>query len=484
MFVYDTLSGTKKNLRRPRAPQPLRLFVCGPTVYDSPHLGHARTYIAFDAIVRFLRARGALVFFLENVTNVDDKIIARARERGEDPFALAERYEREFRAAMQAFGVSSVDLYARASEFIPAIVEQITVLVHRGYAYRIPGNGYYFDIARFKDYGKLSRRTALMAEDSVSRIDEGLGKRNKGDFCLWKFVPVPVGAKKRKGRTLVDGEPAWETELGWGRPGWHIEDTAITESFFGPQYDIHGGGIDIKFPHHEAEIAQQEAASGRKPLVKFWMHAGHLLIDGKKMSKSLKNFVTTDEYLSSYGMPADRAAAVFRLLVLQHHYRSPLNFTEELVEQTHAAYGTLASFVARLAFVERWGPARGTRKVTAKERKAVEKEFVREMEDDFNTPKALAVLFTAAGGFQKELWKLGKKDAAALHRTVTELASMVGLGFSEVPVPPAVRTLAKQRELYRKNAQFVQADTLRDKLDALGYEVEDTPLGPFLVRKG
>lgn len=488
MLIYDTLSGEKKKITKPRGEQPLRLFVCGPTVYDSPHIGHARTYVAFDAMVRFLRARGMAIFFLENITNVDDKIIARAKERGEDPFALAERYEHEFHEAMRSFGVRAVDLYARASDFIPAIVEQIETLVRRGYAYRIPDNGYYFDIAKFKEYGKLSHRTALMAEDSVSRIDEGLGKRSKGDFCLWKFVQIgtdkkPKTPKGKKGYVLVEGEPAWKTSLGWGRPGWHIEDTAITETFFGPQYDIHGGGIDIKFPHHEAEIAQQEAASGKKPLVRFWMHAGQLLIDGRKMSKSLKNFITTEEYLSSYGMPADRAAAVFRLIVLQHHYRSPMNFTEELVSQTNTAYATLASFLARLAFVAEHGAARGTRKIARKELAAIRKDFIAKMEDDLNTPKALAVIFSAMGTFQKDVWKLGKRDAAAIRELLDSLCSMLGLFFAEPPVPPAVLKMARERELCRKNAQFVQADALRERINGVGYEVEDTPLGPFLGAK-
>lgn len=501
MYIYDSLSGKKKKLTKPRGGGPLRLFVCGPTVYDTPHIGHARTYVVFDVVARFLRARGFSLFFLENITNVDDKIIARARERGENPFALADRYEREFYDAMRAFGVTSVDLYARASEFISAIVEQVQTLIRRGCAYRIPGNGYYFDIAKFKEYGKLSHRTVLQAEDSVSRIDEGVGKRNKGDFCLWKFVQGTDSHGSAETRThtdqqkhdspriqkggyrLVDGEPAWETPLGLGRPGWHIEDTAITETFFGPQYDIHGGGLDLKFPHHEAEIAQQEAASGKKPFVRFWMHAGQLLIEGRKMSKSLKNFVATETYLTAYGMPRARAAAVFRLLVLQHHYRSPLNFTEELIQKTNAAYDTLTSFLARLEFVAEHGRARGTRKFTNAERKAIERSFIDRMEDDVSTPEALAVLFSAVRDLQKDIWKLGRRDAAALRELIVRLLSMLGLVFPDAPAPRAVRKLAEKRELYRKRAQFVQADALREKLAGLGYEVEDTPLGPLLICK-
>jgi len=491
MFIYDTLSGKKKKLTKPRGERPLRLFVCGPTVYDAPHMGHARTYVAFDAVVRFLRSRGFNIFFLENITNVDDKIIVRARERKTDPFTLALQYENEFHTAMRAFGVGTVDLYARASEFIPAIIEQIESLVRRGYAYRIPDNGYYFDIAKFKDYGKLSHRTALQAEDSVSRIDDGLGKRNKGDFCLWKFVENTdytdkkrITRMKKKGEyMLVNGEPAWKTSLGWGRPGWHIEDTAITETFFGPQYEIHGGGLDLKFPHHEAEIAEQEAVSGKQPLVRFWMHTGQLLINNKKMSKSLKNFITTEEYLSAYGMPPTRAAAVFRLIVLQHHYRSPMNFTEELVAQTNTAYGTIVSFLARLAFVEKKGTPSGARKITLTERKAIEKTFIREMEEDLNTPKAIGVLFSYMSDLQKDIWKLGVKDAEAIRGLFTSLFATLGLFFDNKPALPVVYKISRERELCRKHAQFVQADALREKLNTLGYEIEDTPLGPFLSKK-
>lgn len=495
MYLYDTLSGTKKLLTKPRGGAPLRLFVCGPTVYDSPHLGHARTYVAFDVIVRILRARGFGVVFLENVTNVDDKIIARARERKEDPFALAARYEREFTDAMRAFGVASVDAYARASDFIPAIVAQVAALVRKGYAYVIEGDGYYFDIAKFPEYGRLSRRTALQAEDSVSRIDESVAKRTKGDFCLWKFVqdtdaharPPKLQRRRgsaRNGYVLVNGEPAWETPLGLGRPGWHIEDTAITETFFGPQYDIHGGGLDLKFPHHEAEIAQQEAASGKRPLVRFWMHAGTLLVNGRKMSKSLGNFVTTEEYLSGYGLARERAARVFRLLVLQYHYRSPMDFSDELVLGASRAYASLELFLGKLAFIARRAPADAPGVLAKGELDALEKGFWGRLEDDCNTPEALAGLFRAIGGMEPKVWRLGKVEAAELRARLGGMLEMLGLAFpAPARVPAAVAALAKERELCRVRKQFVQADALRTRIQALGYEVDDTPLGPLVREK-
>ena len=295
--IYNTLSGKKERLIKPKG-RPLRLFVCGPTVYDYSHLGHARTYLAFDIIVRYLNFQGFKVFYVQNITNIDDKIINRAKRLKKQPLALANFFEKKFYEDMKNLKITSVDKYARASDFIPQIIKQIQTLIKKGHAYKIEGDGYYFDLKTFPDYGKLSKRTVLEAEDAVSRIDEGVAKRNKGDFALWK---------------LTNEKSSWPTPLGQGRPGWHIEDTAISESFFGPQYDLHGGANELKFPHHEAEIAQQESASGKKPFVKIWIHTGVLFINGKKMSKSLKNFISIHDFLKN------KDANLLRWIVLNHH---------------------------------------------------------------------------------------------------------------------------------------------------------------------
>ena len=217
----------------------------------------------------------------------------------------------------------------------PEIIKQVQTLIDKGYAYKIDGDGYYFDVSKFKDYGKLAKRTLEQAQDGVSRIDESVGKKNKADFCLWKFSKT--------------NEPSWDSSLGKGRPGWHIEDTAITEKYFGPQYDIHGGAVDLKFPHHEAEIAQQEAASGKKPLVNIWMHAGFLLVDGQKMSKSLNNFITIDSFLKEY------SPQVLRYLILSHHYRSPIDYTKDLVQSSKSALSAIQNFVFKLSLVKKPG---------------------------------------------------------------------------------------------------------------------------------
>src|SRR3989338_8336759 len=328
--VYNTLSRKKEVLKPFDSAQgkKLTLFVCGVTAYDLSHIGHARTYIAFDMIVKYLRQKGLDVFYLQNVTDVDDKIIQRAKELGGNPRALARKFEKEYRADMKKLGVNAVTQYARATDYIPEIISQVERLLKKGYAYEIEGDGIYFDISKFKEYGKLSRRTSEQAQDAVSRIDESVRKLNKGDFALWKLSKP--------------GEPKWKSPWGWGRPGWHIEDTAITEQFFGPQYDVHGGGVDLKFPHHEAEIAQQEAASGKKPFVKIWAHTGFLINKDQKMSKSLGNFETVHELLKKY--PKE----VLRFYLLSSYYRSPLDYSDKMFKQSQAAVSRIADFIQRL----------------------------------------------------------------------------------------------------------------------------------------
>jgi len=477
MKLFNTLSGKKETLQRPRT-GPLHMFVCGPTVYDHAHIGHGRTYLVFDAFARYLRSRGFPLFYLQNITDIDDKIISRGRNRGIDPQKLAAEFERSYRSDMKKLGIISVNQYGRASAFIPEIVRQTQTLIRKGYAYEIPGSGWYFNIARFKEYGKLSRRTVLQAEDAISRVDEASAKRNKGDFALWKYVSVPerLRVKRNLSRILINSEPAWRTPLGWGRPGWHIEDTAITEHFFGPQYDLHGGADELKFPHHEAEIAQQEAASGRKPFVKIWMHTGLLLIGGAKMGKSLGNFITIRDFL------AEHPPFLLRWLILLHHYRSPINYTAETLEQAKDSLASLAALLAKLSFVEKHA-AQAAGKTLSLNQKKYERAFHAALEDDFNTPKAVAATFSFAETVQKNLWKISRSEAETAHKLITLFLGSLGLVIpAPSPLPQTVKRLLRHRELYRGNKQFMQADALRKKLHTLGYEVEDTPLGPFAYK--
>ncbi len=460
MIIYNTLSSKKESLQIKKN-KPLKLFVCGPTVYDLSHIGHARTYIFFDAFVKYLRSRGFKVFYLENVTDIDDRIIVRAKTKNRNPLALAKFFEKEYLKDMDKLGVNAVNRYARATDFIPQIVKQIKTLIKKRLAYEIPSDGYYFDISKFPNYGKLSKRTVAQAEDAISRIDENEKKKNRGDFCLWKFSKP--------------GEPSWQTKLGRGRPGWHIEDTAITEKFFGPQYDIHGGAIDLKFPHHEAEIAQQESASGKKPFVKIWMHTGFLLVNGKKMSKSLNNFITIREFLKKY------EANVLRLLALSYHYRSPINFSWETAEQIKIAIVRLREFLNKLEFISKKGGKSKNLKVEKKLKEAGRK-IRKALEEDFNSPAALARIFGIMSEFQNKIWNLNASEATVLKNFIEEKLSIFGVEIKKTKIPTKISLFAAKRELLRINKQFIQADALRKKIRVLGYEVEDTPIGPFISK--
>jgi cysteinyl-tRNA synthetase len=437
--IYNTLT-RKKTPFVPREGHSngkyVRLFVCGPTVYDYSHIGHARTYVAFDVIVRYLRYRGYEVYYLQNITDIDDKIIARARETGMSCQELAETFTRAYLEDMRALRVTSVRKYAPATEYIDAIVVQVQRLLEQGYAYELE-DGYYYDVSRFPEYGKLSGRTAEDAEDTVSRIDDALGKRNKADFCLWKrFKP---------------GEPYWESKLGKGRPGWHIEDTAITETEFGPTYDVHGGAQDLIFPHHEAEIAQMEAISGQKPMVNYWLHTGFLNVGGRKMSKSLGNFITIREALQSWDVDT------LRLMLISTHYRSPINFTETAMTEARDS----------LRYI------REARKAGVKEGdvKPWIARFVAAMDEDFNTPNVVALLFELA----KQMNKTGEDLTPALD----EIGEVLGIDFypRENQLPPELLDLIKHREELRRQKRWDEADQLRNELKKRGILLKDTPDG-------
>jgi len=477
--IYDSLSGKKQNLPNSR---PVRLFVCGPTVYDFPHIGHARTYVSFDTFSRYLKTQKIKIFYLQNITDVDNRIIDRAKELNISPIKLARKFESEYHKAEKLLKINSIK-YARATEHISQIIKQIQTLIKKGHAYKIENDGYYFDVSTFPEYGKLSKRTAIQAEDATSRVDESENKKNKADFVLWKF-PDNKNIPKSKNIfnkilnkisfEIIDGEPLWYTSLGWGRPGWHIEDTAITEHYFGPQYDIHGGAIELKFPHHEAEITQQEAASGKKPLVKIWMHTGVLFVDGKKMSKSLKNFIKIEDFIKKY------SSEVLRLLINLHHYRSPINYTEESALQASNTLKRINKIISALSFIKVDGLVSGEIKKTL-EKTSV--NFQEAMDDDFNTPKALASIFEMINIIEPKIWKLNKNEANALKGfIVNNLEIILGITLKEPKIPQNIAKLAQQRELLRNNKQFAQSDLLRKQIEELGYIIEDTPMGPFITK--
>lgn len=456
---YNSLSGKKEQLIPPKN-RPLRLFVCGPTVYDYCHIGHARTYLVFDSLVHYLRSRGFKIFYLQNITNLDDKIIIRAKLEKKDPFKLATFFEKDYYRTMKILGVHEVDCYARATDFIPQIVKQVQTLIKKGFAYQIPAEGWYFDVAKFPEYGKLSKRTSQQAEEAISRLEKNVKKRNRGDFVLWKFSKP--------------GEPTWSTPIGRGRPGWHIEDTAISEHFFGPQYELHGGGLDLKFPHHEAEIAQQEAASGKKPFVKIWLHTGPLTIHGQKMSKSLKNFITVKDFLKKFN------AVDFRFFILQNHYRSPIAYQEIAVHQARQTLQNLKIFLTKLQLIR--GRKKDSESLIIKKLQKMEQQFHQALTDDFNTPRALAVVFNFINQIQPKIWQLSKPISHQIKKTIINLLQTISLTIKIPVIPSKIKKLAARRELFRKNKQFIQADVLRKRIKMLGYEIEDTPLGPLIKK--
>ncbi|MBI2499417.1 cysteine--tRNA ligase [Candidatus Woesearchaeota archaeon] len=441
--VFNTLT-RKKEIFKPIKDKKVQLFVCGITPYSNAHIGHAKTYIQFDIIVKYLKYLKYNVFYLQNVTDIDDKIIRRANEENKTWKEIARKYEKEYHEDMKELNVDSVDNFARATDYIKEIQSQVKRLIEKDYAYKI-SDGYYFDLSKFPEYGKLSKRTEQQAQDAVSRIDENKEKRNKGDFCLWKFSK--------------ENEPSWDWEPGEkGRPGWHIEDTAITEKEFGPQYDVHGGAVDLIFPHHECEIAQMEAVSGKKPLVKYWLHTEFLNINKEKMSKSLKNFITIKDVLEIYD------GKVLRYFFASNHYRTPINFTYDILEQSKNALERVNDFIRNLK------NSKGKDDLTLI--KKTRENFIKAMDDDFDTPKAWAVIFDFMKLVNK---KGGGKKSYELMLEFDKIFNVLDL--KDKKLDKEIEKMIKEREYARKNKDFNKADEIRNKLGEKGVILEDTKEG-------
>ena len=460
--VFNTLTGEKDTIK-PIKGKKINLFVCGPTVYDYSHLGHGRAYITFDAFVKYLRNIGFTVFYLQNLTDLDDKIIARAREKGVSPKDLAVAFEKEYLKDMKALGVNSVSKYARATSYIKEIISQVERLEKKGFAYKIEGDGIYFDISKFKGYGKLSGRNALQAEDAVTRIDYSKDKRNRGDFCLWKFKQEEF-------------EPSWPAPFGQGRPGWHIEDTAITEKFFGAQYDIHGGARDLIFPHHEAEVTQMESISGKSPLVKYWMHVGFLTVNGQKMSKSTGNFIALGDFLKR--CPAN----YLRFFVVKNLWHSPVDYSESVMIEVKSAVDKTEEFLRK---IKTQGLKSKAKNKNSKLIKKFTEDFYKELDDDFNTPKAFAVMFEFMKNANQLLDEnlVSKKEAKEIYEFFEEINNIFGfINFKKVnkTIPAEIKKLAQARENFRKNKEWQKADEARQQIEKKGYVVEDTKDGPVV----
>ena len=460
---YNTLT-RKLEVFKTLKEKEAKFFVCGVTPYDYSHLGHAKTYTQFDIIVKYLKYKGYNVYYLQNITDMDDKIIKKANEQKVDWKDISRKYEKEYIEDMKNLGNDSVNKYARATDYMKEIVSQVKRLIEKGYAYKI-SDGWYFDLSKDKDYGKLAKRTSLEGEDAVSRIDENTEKRNKGDFCLLK-ISKP-------------GEPYWEVNIEnekfLSRPGWHIEDTAITEKELGQQYDIHGGGIDLIFPHHEAEIAQMESISGKKPFVKYWMHTGFVNVNKDKMSKSLGNFLTIKDVLKRYNK------YIIRFLFLQTHYRKPIDFSEEALEQAKKTLQKLNEFMISLESYK--NEVKDNNKVEKLIEKT-KKNFEKEMDNDFDTHNGITVIFE----FVKEVNKMiGEKNISndnvkQIINFMREIDKVFGILEEKSEIPKNIIKLAEERQEARKKKDYKTSDKIREELKKLGYYLDDKEEG-YVVKR-
>lgn len=462
--IYDTM-GRAPRVFSPRVPPRVGLFVCGLTPYAEAHVGHGRSFVIFDSVARALRRWGYRVLYVQNVTNIDDKVIARAAEEEEDPLALSDRHFLSYVRSMERLGVRSVSYYPYATDYLPEIVDQIRVLVEKGFAYATPDGSVYFSVARSVGYGRLSGQK-VEALVPGARLEADPRKRAPEDFVIWKAA--------------TPGEPEWGSPWGPGRPGWHVEDTAITTRLFGPRYDIHGGGIDLIFPHHEAEIALAESSTGEAPLVNYWMHGGMLTMNGEKMSKSIGNVSSLAGAIEEYG------PSVVRFFYLNAGYRSPLEFdpTRSLPE-AREAYERLARPADRIAeLLARDGEERPGRGLSEEEETAagslVEQLDV-EMANDFNSREAIALLFGWTRRLTDGLATLSELSGDALavldspYRWGEEVLGLFPKdtesrsGAWALVVPVAIRARARARA----RGDYAEADRIRDELTAAGVALED-----------
>ncbi|MEM7824938.1 MAG: cysteine--tRNA ligase [Candidatus Aenigmatarchaeota archaeon] len=378
--LFDTMT-KKKKIFKPLKDKEVKMFVCGQTVYDDAHLGHAKTYVNFDILARFLRYLGYKLHYIQNITDIDDKIINRAKEKGEHPLKLAEHFTKRFFEDIERLKIKeTINDFPKSTDYIPQMIDQINTLLKKGYAYVVDGD-VYFDVSKFKDYTKLSRMKLKDLEKH--RIEPDERKRNSYDFSLWKSAKLD--------------EISWDSPFGKGRPGWHIEDTAITVTIFGPQYDIHGGANELIFPHHTNEIAQAEAATGIKPFVKYWLHSGVLNIRGQKMSKSLKNFITIREALEKY------SPETLRLWIASTHYRKPIDYNEKDLEVAKKKVEKIKLTLERIN--ENYSKA-GKGEFFVNKIKKLRKEFLDAMNDDINTPLALTKYFELITLINKQIDKI------------------------------------------------------------------------------
>ena len=470
MKLYNTLTRYKEEFKTIE-PGKVKMYACGPTVYNYFHLGNARPFVTFDTLRRYLEYRGYEVTFVQNFTDIDDKMINRANEEGITVEQLADRFIREYYVDADGLNIERQSAQPRATHSIKAIIALIKSMEEQGFTYVIEGDGVYYDVSKKEDYGKLSHyKLDELVAGGGERKANYEGKKNPGDFAVWKF-------KK-------EGEPSWGSPWGEGRPGWHIECSAMIKQHLGDTIDIHGGGQDLIFPHHENEMAQSEAANGC-PLANFWVHNAFVNIDGEKMSKSLGNFFTIRDIVKKY--PYN----VIRFFILLGHYRSPINFSDELLAAAQTSLGRISNCVSQIKFALENGadahPSDSETTSKLKEAvKAAEENFVAHMDDDLNTADAITDVFNLVSETNKAL-AADDASAEALKLAadkIVELTGVLGVTLDEEKeeIPAEVMELAEKRAAAKKEKNFAEADKIRDQITALGYSIKDTPKGPQLEK--
>jgi len=458
MQLYNTLTKKKEEFI-PLHPGEVRIYACGPTVYNYFHIGNARPFIIFDTLRRYLEYKGYTVKFVQNFTDIDDKMIRRANEEGIMVKELADRFIEEFFKDADALGIKRATVHPKATEHIGEIIDLIKRLEEKGLAYQLDGD-VYFDTQAFEGYGKLSGQS-LEDLEMGARIDVNEGKRHPMDFALWK-------AQK-------PGEPAWESPWGYGRPGWHIECSAMSMKYLGETIDIHAGGQDLTFPHHENEIAQSEGATG-KPFVRYWLHNGYINVDNQKMSKSLGNFFTVREISEEFNLE------VVRLFMISAHYRNPINFSRELLEQSEAALERLYNAKNNLEYLLREtqeGEPNEEEQSFRNKLLELKEQFIAAMDDDINTAGAVGVLFDLvreANSFLNPQRSRGMVQYT--YDLLMELAGILGiLQKQSTELDKEIEALIELRQQARKEKNWALADKIRDDLKAQGILLEDTPQG-------
>ena len=462
MKIYNTLSKRKEEFV-PLEEGKVKMYVCGPTVYNLIHIGNARPMIVFDTVRRYMEHKGYEVNYVSNFTDVDDKIIKKAIEEGVDASVISERYIAECKKDMEAMNIKPATTHPKATEEICGMLDMIGTLIEKGHAYVAPDGTVYFRTRSFKDYGKLSHKNLddLQGGNRSLLVTGEDQKEDPLDFVRWK-------PKK-------EGEPYWESPWCQGRPGWHIECSVMSKKYLGEEIDIHGGGEDLVFPHHENEIAQSEAASG-KPFAKYWMHNAFLNIDNKKMSKSAGNFFTVRDISEKYDLQ------VLRFFMLSAHYRSPLNFSAELMEAAQNGYDRIVTSVSNLNFLlqNAAGEMTEEEKKLAKEAEGFIAKFDEAMDDDFNTADAIAAIFELVK-FANTNAKEGSSKAfvQALKDEIVTLSDICGLIVEkkEEMLDGDIEALIAERQAARKEKNFKRADEIRDELLAKGIILEDTREG-------